>query len=149
MPAPYTDAEQDDLIDQLLADVAALTTRVDDLETRMTAAETTLGIIEPIVTDLQATVGTLETDVTTANANIGTLQADVLDIGERLTTVESVTLPAVETVQEDVQALRVSSKNRQEADPNELGKPQVVLRPSIERVRRPDGKLAQRTVRPR
>lgn len=149
MPGPYTDAEQDDLIDQLLADVADLQTRVGDLETRVTAIETTLGILEPDVADLQSRVGSLETDVATANSNIGTLQSDVSDLDDRLTAVENITIPAVDTVQEDVQTLRVAAQRRQENDPQELAKPQAVLRPSVERVRRPDGKLAQRTVRPR
>ena len=94
--------------------------------------------------------------MTTANANIGTLQTttvthttEIADLDTRVTAIEGATVPAVDTVQEDVKVLTVASRKRQENDPAELGKPQVVLRPSVERVRRPDGHYVQRTTRPR
>ncbi len=149
MPAPYTDAEQDDLIDQLLADYATLEARVTALEGRVDDIETTLGILEPNVASLNSDVAALQTDVTTANSNIGTLQSDVSSIDGRVTGLENATVPAVDTLQEDVTTLRVSSKNRQINDEAALSKPQVVLRPSVERVLRPDGRPVQRVVRPR
>ncbi len=135
MPAPYTDAEQDALIDQLLADYAALEARVDTIEA-------TLAIIEPAFTTAQADIAALQTDSSTHGTNITGLQS-------RVDTLETSTVPAVDTLQDDVTTLKVGSKARQENDRAELGKSQVVLRPSIERVRRPDGRIVQRTTLPR
>jgi cell division septum initiation protein DivIVA len=149
MPAPYTDPEQDALIDQLLADVATLQTDVGDLETRVAAIEATLAILEPDFATAQADIASLQTDSTTHGNNITTLQSDVSGIDARVTTLENATVPAVDTLQEDVATLRVGAKDRQVNDTAQLGKPQLVLRPSIERVKRPDGRLVQRVGKPR
>jgi chromosome segregation ATPase len=149
MPAPYTDPEQDALIDQLLADVATLQTDLSALETRVTAIETTLSILEPDFADAQAAISSLETDSTTHGNNITTLQGDVSGLDTRVQALEDATVPAVDTLQEDVATLRVGAKDRQVNDTAQLGKSQLVLRPSIERVKRPDGRIVQRVGKPR
>lgn len=170
MPAPYTDAEQDALIDQLLADMATAQADITQLQTdlaalddRVTAIETTLGVLEPAFATAQADIAQLQTDSTTHGNNIttlqtrtsdvegsvSTLQADVLDLQNRMGDIEGATLPAVDTLQDDVKVLAANSRNRQMNDQAALAKPRIVTRPAVERVRRPDGKLAQRTVQPR
>lgn len=163
MPAPYSDSEQDALIDQLLGDVSTLQTAVGDLETRVTALEgrvdaieTTLAALEPAFSQAQADIGDLQNDSTTHGSNISTLQSDVgtletnvSALDGRVTQIEGATVPAVDTVQDDVTALKVASKNRQQNDPQALGNPRLVLRPSLERVRRPDRRVVQRIVNPR
>ena len=163
MPAPYTDTEQDALIDQLLADVVALTDRVDTLETDMAAAvdrvdliELRLGLIEPDLSGALVDIGNLQNDNTTNTANIGTLQSQVggLETGvtaltSRVDAIEGATVPAVDTLQDDVAGVVRASRRRQENDPEQLAKPQLVQRIAIEKVRRPDGRIAQRVVRPR
>lgn len=163
MPAPYTDTEQDALIDQLLADMATaqgditqLQTDLVDLEARVTAIETTLSILEPAFATAQNDIADLKMDSTTHGANItalqgdvSTLQTDLADLTNRVEAVEGATVPAVDTLQDDVKVLAANSRKRQTNEPTQLAKPQIVTRPSIERVRRPDGKIAQRTVQPR
>lgn len=149
MPAPYTDAEQDTHIDDLLARVATLETEVGDLDARVTAIEATLTILEPDFATAQTDIGNLQTDSTTHGNNITSLQGDVSSLDDRVIALENATVPAVDTLQEDVAVLRVGAKDRQVNDATELAKPQVVLRPSIERVKRPDGRLVQRVVKPR
>jgi hypothetical protein len=148
MPAPYTDTEQDTLIDQLLADYAAL-------ETRVTALETAQATLDPLFAAAQADIADLQTDSTTHGANITALQGDVaaaeaniISLDGRVQALEDATVPAVDTLQEDVAVLRVGAKDRQVNDTAQI-KEGIVQRPSIERVKRPDGRLVQRVVKPR
>lgn len=76
-------------------------------------------------------------------------QQEPNDLAERVTSIEDATVPAVDTVQDDVTKLASAAKGRQEAMRSELSKPQRVLRPSVARVRRPDGRIVQRIVKPR
>lgn len=126
MPAPYTDAEQYDILDDLLARMAAV-------EGRITAVEASIDLLNPRVDAAETAVSGLQ----------------AVDAETRLFALENATVPAVDTLQEDVKILNISSKGRQENDPAELAKSQNVTRPSIERVRRPGGRIVQRVVRPR
>lgn len=148
MPAPYTDAEQDTLIDQLLADVAALQSGMAALDARVAAIEDALAILDPAFATAQADIAALQTDSATHGANISTLQGDLAVLDTRVTTLEDVQVPAVDTLQEDVATLRVATKDRQVNDAAQV-KSQPVQRPSIARVKRPDGRLVQRVVKPR
>ena len=90
---PYTAAQRDKLLDQLLADVAELKERLDHLAKQPSEPQ-----------------------------------------------------PGREEKRE---AGKKRLAARQEIDTGEMDRQQVVMRPSVERVRRPDGKVVQRVVRPR
>lgn len=149
MPAPYTDAEQDAMLDDHEARIAALETDVADLQSRVSDIEATLAIIEPAFATAQSDIAALQTDSASHGSNISNLQTDVLDIDGRVIALENATVPAVDTLQGDVATLTVASRQRQENDQTAIAKPTPVLRPSIQRVLRPDGKPVQRVVRPR
>lgn len=142
MPGPYTDAERDAMLDDHEARIASLETRVTDLET-------TVGLIEPAFTTAQADIASLQTDSTTHGSNITTLQGDVSDLDGRVYALENATVPAVDTLQSDVATLTVASRQRQENEQTQVAQVAPVLRPSVQRVRRPDGKPVQRVTRPR
>jgi len=128
MPGPYTDTERDVLIDAILA-------RFD--------------LIEPDLSQALLDIGALQTDNTTNISNIEMLQTGAVDLSSRIDAVEGVTIPAVDTLQDDMVNVIRSARRRQENDPAQLGKSQIVQRVAIEQVRRPDGRMAQRVVNPR
>ncbi len=92
-----------------------------------TAAER-IAALEKLVEELAGRVAALEND---------------------LAVVGDVTIPAVDTIQDDVRKVAVAARDRQENDPEARGSVQRTLRPSVERVRRPDGRVVQRIVKPR
>lgn len=77
------------------------------------------------------------------------LLADVAELKgqlDHLTKQQRETKPGREEKRDDAKR-RIAA--RQQTDPAEMDQQQVVMRPSVERVRRADGKMVMRVVRPR
>lgn len=132
MPGPYTDAERDDLIDQLLATVQEQGEQIADLVARV-------GVLEDWAIGDEVRLNQLEADQATTFLNIGYINGQLSDLA-------SGSADVIVDIKADLSRV---GRRSQETDPDQLAKPQIVQREATRTVRRRDGSKANVVVKPR